>query len=1238
MTVDDLERRAEQTLGATGDPPAAEALRLAALEADLRAAAAAEEPRGRGHPALGALEAFRDRCAASGAPQGAARAEEILQGLVADAAADAPEPPPDDAEACFRALARVTALDLEALARTRGPAPLSAARAPLRERFLLARRTRPPSDQTRAAWGKELCDRADVALSSLDGFEPARAAEIASLVADDLLWHMDEAERHGGPGRRALGRRVRRLRAEAQERDLLARLEARFGRGNVAIFERLVLGLTVAVLALLAVEALTDLPHRTLFWFAAFDTVACGVFLWDVAVKLRFARDRARWLWRHFFVDVLPSIPFALLLLQPTALDSVYALRALRLARLSRAGRYLYVLRPFLRLGRAIAFLSRGVDRLVRGHGQALNRDIVLYPTREERARLKAEDGPVARLRKLEARVNERWLALLGTAGAAAEEVAAARLSAIEEARRRGDLRIRLAETAEPAARDLMAEDVLKRLERLTPAEAEAALGQDLVARVARAARVLSLPPIRWFPVIRRFVPRLAEDTADAPAVAAAARSAAQELRRLHGRWLWVADLHGTITPAQFVDRVGTAMMKVSFRPAYRLVLFALIVLVLRGIFKVSGLAWLDYLATAIFRFAGVLGSICLALLGIGWWLKRTAGEATAFFEQAAHAQYLALTEVFKGRTLERDALVLYRRVLAPERLLRGEPGGGAGEGFLEQVRQWLVAAQPPGVLAPAVERALLLYRDGLDGAPFTDSDTRTTAQLLGNPSLRNLCAMSFRFTAKDLRKVGKLDLERPTSLLKGPYFWFRLMCRAVAHGVARLLVDYNRHALPLSQHGTASEEERARHRAWLGTTEVAQIPPGHVRYATTHFTALHFLDDDPRRDAEVEALFGAEVLLRLRRDRRLLFRRVFGTYPAGKLPRDDRVLNPFRLYQRWLAGGRALLLPLFLALGAMRRVRDFFRWLGRCVRELKGPSVAVDMEAAEGADFATAVRKIGRARLPVAEAALRFRIRLDVEYLGVRLPGTDESGLEGSDAGSDLRFLDAGAGLEEEVERERARAERDMRRLDPVLGTLFARRKSLSEHELQLAHPDSGSGSPPRGSEGPLAGDTEGALTRQHLRAAACAYLADLDGVRSLLSAKEILAEVVERAARDPLLAASAPRPRLHLAFRRYWRRHGAGGRRARRAAWRAIARDVDGAATALLAWDRYGDGARERGERVLAEILRHPERTSEMLVTLRCVQTLSVLDILLYREHVYRLGGYRESGDDPAGALDLG
>ena len=73
-----------------------------------------------------------------------------------------------------------------------------------------------------------------------------------------------------------------------------------------------------------------------------------------------------------------------------------------------------------------------------------------------------------------------------------------------------------------------------------------------------------------------------------------------------------------------------------------------------------------------------------------------------------------------------------------------------------------------------------------------------------------------------------------------------------------------------------------------------------------------------------------------------------------------------------------------------------------------------------------------------------------------------------------------------------------------------------------------------------------------------------------------------------------------------------------------------------ALVAWAR--PGAHEEGQRILFDLLRHPERISEMLVTLRAVQTLSVTDMLLYREHVYRLGRYADSGDEPGCALELG
>jgi hypothetical protein len=355
-------------------------------------------------------------------------------------------------------------------------------------------------------------------------------------------------------------------------------------------------------------------------------------------------------------------------------------------------------------------------------------------------------------------------------------------------------------------------------------------------------------------------------------------------------------------------------------------------------------------------------------------------------------------------------------------------------------------------------------------------------------------------------------------------------------------------------------------------------------------------------------------VLERLRRDRVFLIRRVFGGYPLHKLPRDQRVLNLYRSYQRWFAGGRGLLVPLRAAGGALRFVGRFLRWLRRAIYEIRHPRFEVDAEALEGATFHTALRKIHRMRGPVAEEALRLRVRFDPEYLGLRLPGMERTGLEDSNADEDLRFLDADPALAREVDRERRRAAGDMLRFGRLLS------RGLFDDVAEVL------------------GVSRADLGREHLRAAACAYLADLKEVRRHLSAPEILRETYERAAREDVLTRSVwPRPRLYAAFRRYWREHGNGDVEARRAAWRATVHNVDGVAGALRVWSRVGEGAREQGKRILAERVRHPQRITEELVTLRAVQTLTLIDILYYREHIYRLGDYATSGDKPGESLTL-
>jgi hypothetical protein len=718
----------------------------------------------------------------------------------------------------------------------------------------------------------------------------------------------------------------------------------------------------------------------------------------------------------------------------------------------------------------------------------------------------------------------------------------------------------------------------------------------------------------------------------DAAVTAASAHKIAGELRRHHGRWFWLADLHGTVTPSEFVDRVGSAMVRSSFRPAYRLTLFGTAYLVVRLLIDATGLpepAWLQGLEDLVGKTLLLLGSICFVILGLGWWMRRLAGQATSFYEQTARAQFLALTEAIKGRFLARDAAVLDRRVFGPEALAMGD-GDEAGapqrqRTFVDAVRGWLIrarAGEELEAMPDAMQRAVLLYRDNLDGALFGDSDVRTTSQLLGNPALRQLRSLSVRVNRREAKALHALDLSRPRSSIRGPYLWFSFISKAISQSAARLIVEYNRHAIPLDELPYASLPERRRYEAWVKTGKPAEgeqrgyLHQQRTGYITTAFTALHFLDDDPARDREVGERFGPEVLANLRQDRRTLFREVFGTQPLHTRPKEQRVLNLYRLYERWVGGGRAFLIPLRILWRWLGLAGRFLRWLVRAIGEIRQPRMRGAHGIAQSADFATALRKVGRMRGPVVWASLWLRARFDAEYLGVRVPDTERSGLEDAAWMSDLEFLGATPSDVRRIEAEQARAEVDVRRLAALLGGGL--RQALAER----------------------IGVGADALGREHIRAATAAYRADFRGVRSLLSCQEILRETASAIlSQPPLPFPWLWRPYLRGAFKRWCKQHGTPATRSgRRAFWRAIAHDVDGVGRALRTWARYGpEEARARGAEELGDLLRHPGRISEQMVTLRTVQTLALIDLLNYREHVYRLGDYAAVGDEPGDALTL-
>jgi hypothetical protein len=1141
----------------------------------------------------------------------------------------------------------------------------------LRRCFLDVTRSAPPSDADRQHWTTELADRSAVVMTSIDDLPPGVAAAQLRLVADDLGWHAENLERPRGEQQRRLWRKVRRLTAEAQERQLQTRLEDRFGSKNVGRFERMILVLICFVLGLLVIEATVELPHAAVVWLHLADAAACAVFLWEFAVKLWLAPQRGRWFWRHVLIDLVPSIPFGLLLWgmeTHLAADAVRSGRLVRFLRLPRLARYVRIVRPAIRLLRAFAFLARGLDRLARRYGPLLNRNVILYPTPAERRRATIDAESVAfEVRRLQGELQGRWKDLvLSAAPEHRPGLARSRVASLAECRRSsglqntsvaaegtlGDGRTGGLVAALPirphprpmgqrrlqpgASREITAELLLRRLGGMTPNEAAASLGDELTARVARVVRTFSRPPTRWLPVVRGIAPRLSPAMTDAQVVAAGSRRLAMALKRYHDAWFWLADLHGTVAPSEFVDRIGTMLVKSSFRPAYRLALFGGVYLLVLLVLSLVPLDFLTDVETTLRRFVGsallLMGGICFVVLGLGWWLKRLAREATEFYEQAAQAQFLSLTEIIRSRHLERDAELFHRRVLRPEWELHQSHAGLSSDEqvacFVERVNLALLGSHTNTGDAAAfdmLERTVLLYRDSLDGALFVDSDNRTTCQLLGNPAVRQFLALSQRLRRKDVKSLRLLDLERQKSLFGGPYLWFNFIARSTAHSVASLIVDYNRHAIPLSELPIVSPAERKRYQAWLAVRTTSGVPDEQAQpatdettYVTTAFTALHILDFDAERDREVQQRFGDEVLARLRRDRSLLIRRIFGTYPWQLQPKEQRVLNLYTLYEKWLAGGRALLLPLFLVWEGVRSLGRLAGWICRAVREIRRPDLRIDRTGQVQADFATAVRKIDRMRGPVVYATLQLRSVLDCQYLGVPLPGRQSTGLEGADVESDLQFLDAEPWWTEYIAESRRRAEADMRRLGVLIDQGLLERIA-----------------------GNLRLPADALASEAHRRAAAAVYLADYRGVRRLLSAAEILDEVF----RTSLVEQPLPPPpcfslALRRAFNRYWRQQGqtlapAGAERQtdaaqkRRACWWAVVHNVWGAADALRAWDRYGDGCRREGEQIMAELLRHPGRIEEQLVTLRTVQTLAILDVLNYREHIYHLGQYARHGE---------
>ncbi|MCA8940967.1 MAG: hypothetical protein KDB80_00280, partial [Planctomycetes bacterium] len=511
-----------------------------------------------------------------------------------------------------------------------------------------------------------------------------------------------------------LGRRLGRLRCD---RVLQRRLERVLTPRGAALLENTSLLLLFVVLALLVVDVATELPVELATQLQLVDASVCAFFIVEFLFKLSLAPSRASWFLRNVITDLLPAIPAALYFAVPVAgAEETAALRALRLLRVTWFARYVQAMRPFLRLFRLLLFMARGLDALVKRFEPLLNRNLVFFEEavmpRGSRTH-EQSDGRSLVFRAL--RREHVVLSDLRTADAQgllvdrAERLASRFRDLSPEARGRSGRVVR------GIVGDVAIEHAIEELYALRPEELGSWLPRNDIHAIDRVVRILNAPVVRSLPILSWFRSRRLAGSPEQRVVQFGRRIAAV-FERWRERALYLADLQGIVTGPQILDRLATAMVKASFRPARNLILFGLFFLLVRLLFgeeSTVGQFLQRFVATPVL----ILGSACAVVLGLGFWLKRLAGEAADQFKLTSEASFIGLLELTKRRSQDEDLEFLARRVF------RWECDSWAAAA---SIGNWLRSARTgicnaahgaPAGLDDEVYRVSLLYLHFLHGA-----------------------------------------------------------------------------------------------------------------------------------------------------------------------------------------------------------------------------------------------------------------------------------------------------------------------------------------------------------------------------------------------------------------------------------------------------------------------------------------------------------------------------------------
>jgi hypothetical protein len=303
------------------------------------------------------------------------------------------------------------------------------------------------------------------------------------------------------------------------------------------------------------------------WFFACADLAVCSVFLFEFTLKLALAPYRGSYFLRHVVIDLVASLPFGFVA-HMIELDRIGDLagagggsgtlwRPAQVARVARTFRFLRMALPIVRLARLGLILLRLSDRLVRRMGKLLNRNIVLF---EPLHAQKPESSDRHRLIALRSEIEHAR----ATALARLERDQAARLweRVLDDLESRaGQLGDPTHEVAlpEPPGREIPVEAVVERLIQMTPERLIEQMGSVQVKAIDRYLRLLDLPLLRRLPVVRNLVAYREKSSAEA--VAFAANYLGHLIQRALDVVYFFADLHGTLSPPVFLDRLGATIV-----------------------------------------------------------------------------------------------------------------------------------------------------------------------------------------------------------------------------------------------------------------------------------------------------------------------------------------------------------------------------------------------------------------------------------------------------------------------------------------------------------------------------------------------------------------------------------------------------------------------------------------------------------------------------------------------------